>query len=109
MSKKQKAFYLRAFLNQEGWHSSGHVIMEVPRVDPTKKWTSDPTLTIADCSRIIDLSLGWDSEDEIENSHHKLDLLVDSLIKFRRHFRREAAKALKVIENRKKKRKKLGQ
>lgn len=93
MSDKKPVFYVREFLNREREHSSAHIIFEIPSLDSRKKDTypEEATLVIADCSRSISLDLGWYDEKEFQNSLDKLDLLVDNLIRFRKHYKRQGS------------------
>ena len=109
MSDDKPAFYSRKFLNKEGFESHAHIIFQVDKVDLRKTKYSDGlhgagSLSIADCSRHITLDLGWWSQEDADNSLHKLDTLIDDLLKFRKAWVEQADKA-KVMRDRKKKRK----
>ncbi len=78
-------FYTRRFLNKRGHHAGAYILASVedtssePDNEPT--W-ADIEFTIADCGRQI--SLAFEARPgEFENSLHKIDLLVETLTKFR--------------------------
>jgi hypothetical protein len=82
--------YVREFLNKVGYHSSAHIIAEVADTSAEVNSKGEPnlragwcSLTIGDCHRHISLSLGLRSPDERANTRYKLDLLVNTLVKFR--------------------------
>ena len=77
-------YYTRRFLNKRGHHSGGYILAFVE--DTSKRtqdidWT-DTEFTVADCGRQISLSFEV-SPDELANSLYKVDVLIDSLTRFR--------------------------
>ncbi len=102
------AFYRREFLNKETWHSHAHIIAAVPKVDGRKseQWVDSPSLSLADCSRLIDLDFGWYDEKELDNSLYKLDLLYKIITQFRSEFKKQAEKQRNNIRKSEAKRKK---
>ena len=77
-------YYTRRFLNRRGHHAGGYVLAYVE--DTSKRrgardWT-DIEFTISDCGRQISLSFDVDP-GELGNSLYKVDLLIDTLTKFR--------------------------
>ena len=77
-------YYTRHFLNRRGFHAGGYILAIV---EDTSKRTNDrvwPTieLTLADCGRQISLDFDVHPGD-LANSLHKIDVLVDTLTKFR--------------------------
>lgn len=71
-------FYRREFLNLEGHHSHAHIIAASP------KDRAYGSVSLMDCSEVINLSLEWRDEDEYENTLHKLDTLIDILKDFKK-------------------------
>lgn len=75
--------YIRRFLNKRGYHAGGYIYAVV--ADTSKRKTNDwddIEFTIADCGRQISLSFGA-HPDDFANSLHKVDVLIDSLTRFR--------------------------
>lgn len=79
-----RRFYTRRFINKRGHHAGGYILAFVE--DTSKRKGDDPWIdvefTIADCGRQISLSFDVAS-DELPNSLHKIDLLLDTMSKFR--------------------------
>jgi hypothetical protein len=91
----------RAFLNLPGFHGGAYVVAFVedtsecgPRVDPYCYECEDgdecmhnfeprTILEIADCSKRVNLEFDVESEEERQNSLHKLDTLIAALRVFR--------------------------
>lgn len=92
MSESDQLLFVREFLNKPGYESTGFIFIEVSEGDT---W---PTVQIGDCNRQITLSFSVATEQSSVNSHYKLDLLIDSLQKFK--------KALVKVERNAKKRRK---
>ncbi len=89
-TESPQRLYVREFLNKPGYLSSAHIIAEVSDSSAETKPDGTPNfstgwcgLTIGDCQRQISLSLGLHTADERSNTRFKLDLLVDTLIRFR--------------------------
>jgi hypothetical protein len=82
---ERRVFYVREWLNLDEFQSSAHIIATIDR----EKEGVDLELKIADCHRSITLDLNtWDEESAF-NVLHKLDVLVETLVAFRRVARRE--------------------
>ena len=75
---------VRRFLNLPGFHGSAYV---VAYVEDTSGREGNPhprvILEIADCSERINLEFELDSELDVENSLHKVDVLLAALSEFR--------------------------
>ena len=89
---------VRRFLNLPGFHSGAYVVAYVEDSSSRELTKRDPfgyegrryvnpqpriILEIADCSNRISLEFELDSELDIENSLHKVDVLVAALAEFR--------------------------
>lgn len=77
-------YYTRRFLNKRGHHAGGYILAfveDTARRTDDDTWT-DVEFTIADCGRQISLSFEVDPA-ELPNSLHKVDVLLDTLTKFR--------------------------
>lgn len=80
---------VRRFLNRPGHHAGAHVMAVVPDSSSCTKegcdhrWCSDPELRIADCSSVISLEFDRDTASDRRNSLYKLDVLIDTLTRFR--------------------------
>jgi hypothetical protein len=75
---------VRRFLNLPGFHGGAYV---VAYVEDTSRREGNPhprvILEIADCNRRINLEFELDSDLDVENSLHKVDVLVAALTEFR--------------------------
>lgn len=101
--KEKATFFLRKFLNRKGYHSNAFIFAEITRsVSKDKKgkeqYWHDAELKIADCDRIVSLSMDLHTTRLASNSLHKLDVLIESLKAFRTAFAKEA----ELIKKRKK-------
>ncbi len=77
-------YYTRRFLNRRGHHAGGYILAfveDTSKRTPEIEWT-DIAFTLADCNRQISLSFEVDPES-LANSLHKVDVLIDTLTKFR--------------------------
>lgn len=77
---------VRKFLNLKGYLSGAYVIAQIQ--DTTDLGKNDwpfvrPTLTISDCSRVVDLEFHLYSAGARRNSLRKIDLLISTLEEFR--------------------------
>jgi len=84
-----RRYYRREFINLPGFHSTAYVYAEVERSTRSDEYAATCTLALSDCSRKISISIDLDSPGERQNSLHKLDVLIETLIEFRRAVRRE--------------------
>lgn len=85
----------RKFLNKIGYHTGAYIIAEIIRYVSTYRSkknkdklviptvSQDYSITIADCSRIINLEFSSSTKGNYENSIKKLDLLIDTLKEFK--------------------------
>lgn len=101
--KEKAVFFLRKFLNRKGYHSNAFLFAEISRSESKDKkgkmqYWHDAELKIADCDRIVSLSMDLHSLPIASNSLHKLDVLINSLKSFRTAFSKE----IDVIKKRKK-------
>jgi hypothetical protein len=89
---------VRRFLNLPGFHGGAYVVAYVEDTSARELTTRDPfgfegaeyvnlrpriILEIADCSNWINLEFELDSELDVENSLHKVDVLAAALAEFR--------------------------
>lgn len=77
-------FYTRRFLNKRGHHAGGYILAFVEDTSKRTKdsdWT-DIEFVLADCGRQINLSFEV-AADELANSLYKVDVLIDTLARFR--------------------------
>jgi hypothetical protein len=89
---------VRRFLNLPGFHGGAYVVAYVEDTSGREFTKRDPfgyegsrfvnpqprlILEIADCSSRINLEFELDSELDVENSLHKIDVLVAALAEFR--------------------------
>lgn len=83
MTKRKEFFYTRKFLNRPGYHQLASVLARVTR--------EDTLFIVSDCGKQI--SLDFDSFDKgsYENSMQKIDILTDTLIKFKEALSKEYA------------------
>ena len=96
---------VRRFLNLPGFHGGAHVVAyvedtsgrELTKRDPFgykgNRYVNPPPriiLEIADCSNRINLEFEVDSELDLENSLHKVDVLTAALVEFRAGLLEEA-------------------
>lgn len=70
---------IRKWLNPAGSSHSGYIVARVSNDDGYRY----ASLKIADCSRIINLSIDTDGKKERRASVRKLNILIDTLVKLR--------------------------
>lgn len=80
--KKHKVHSKGDFLNLPFQHSDGTIFTSVI-YDEGRYNTPDITCQFRDCSHSIHLSMNVDTEDDLENSLHKVDVIVNNLKEFR--------------------------
>lgn len=86
---------IRKFLNNRGYHAGAYVLAEVEDSTNHKKgkhgWPYvQVDLTLADCSRVVSFDFDLSTAGHRANSFHKIDLMIDTLIRFREALRAEA-------------------
>jgi len=88
--KKEKFFYSKEFLNLDGHFDISAFFGEISlciREDEKGKeagfWT-ECMLKIANCTTVLQLDFLLDQEEDYRNSLHKVDVLIDNLIKFKK-------------------------
>lgn len=89
-------YYKRKFLNGRNYHAGAFILAKITKDwwistnRKTKKKTKhidySVTLDLADCSRIICLDLDLCETRSSKNSLKKLDILIDTLVAFRKVF-----------------------
>lgn len=81
--------YTRRFLNHKGHHSTAFILSHVMLENAKSEhpWL-EAELKIGDCDRQITLSIDACRSDELQNTLHKLDVLIDTL--------KETKKAIKM-------------
>lgn len=85
MSRPAKALYIREFINLPGYHSGGHIIVDIDKY-------GEGILKIADCDRVVTISIDSrryspDGNYE-ENTLFKLKTLHSVIGKAIRHCKR---------------------
>jgi hypothetical protein len=87
---------VRKLLNRPGCHAGAYVLAEVEDSSNLKKdrnglwpWV-DITLVLADCGRAVSYDFNLETASERRNSLHKIDLLVETLSRFRDAMHQEA-------------------
>ena len=101
--KNTGRFFRREFLNKDPYHGMAAIMVDAKlpdsdiveqvenflsgKADSLKTWGYDlnPTLTITDCSRSIDLELGCGSRLRYENSIYKINKLINVLQNLRNY------------------------
>lgn len=77
----------RAMLNLPGHHSTAAIVAELRDTegnwDENDEWPS-ATCVISDCETRISLDMDFASAHQVENSVHKIDTIVETLIELRR-------------------------
>lgn len=76
-AKASGEFYAREFLNEPGWNSVAAVFA---KVEPNGLY---PALMLSDCGRQVSFDVCLSSGD-VDNSLHKLDVMVGTLTEFRK-------------------------
>ncbi len=87
---------VRRFLNRPGYHAGAYVLAEVEDSTNVKKdrngrwpWV-DITLVLSDCDRVVSYDFNLETASGRSNSLHKIDLLVETLSRFRDAMHQEA-------------------
>ncbi|HED05893.1 MAG TPA: hypothetical protein ENI61_04320 [Ignavibacteria bacterium] len=96
---KKWLYYKRTFLNRKSYHAGAFILAKILKETyththkKTKKKVNEVSyevnLDIADCSRIISLDIDLYSKREAANSLRKLDILISTLVEFRKIFVKE--------------------
>ena len=90
---------VRKFLNTLGHHAGAYVLAEVEdstnfRKDRKGHWPwVEITLKLADCDRVVSFDFDLETASGRRNSLRKMDLLVETLSRFRNALYEEAALA----------------
>ncbi len=79
---------VRKFLNRIGHHSGAYILAEVQdstrhREDELGWPYPDINLTLADCGRVVSFAFDVDTAAGRSNSLRKIDILIDTLVRFR--------------------------
>ena len=99
--KDKTIFSVRKFLNKKGFHSNAFIFGEITKSISNSKnkktgkvkenvWR-DAELKVADCDRIVSLSMDFHTIGLANNSIYKLDLLIETLKEFREAFAKEVS------------------
>ncbi len=110
--RKKKYFGKRALLNLPGNQGTAAIVAEIEDSSTwgskgnrgqklESKWdclTNDIKLSISDCSRTVELSVGIGSEKDYINSLHKVDVMIESLSGLRMGLVTERARFLERSE-----------
>lgn len=77
----------RSLLNLSGHHSTAAIVAEVPDTS-VGNWDNaahpDAVCKITDCDGSISLDMDYATANQLENSVHKIDVMIETLIDFRR-------------------------
>lgn len=85
---RQEYFYVREWLNADRRHSTASIYAEVTREhvlggEKPSQWDIEAHLSLSDCTRSISLAFDFEDGEAMRNNIYKLDLLVDSVEKFK--------------------------
>jgi hypothetical protein len=94
---------VREWLNEKSDYGDSFVIAKVSRDDDASWDHVDTHLTIGDCNRRIQLEFDAYNEESYKNSLKKINILTDTLIKFRDTFEKEGRISLDNRKDEKKK------
>lgn len=83
-------YYRREFLNSPGFHSTAFILATVERTRPRDAGCAYVTFELSDCWRKLSLSIDSDDPETRANDLAKLDLVIETLMQFRRAVRVEA-------------------
>jgi len=65
-------YFRREFLNREGWYLGAHVLATVGEDGNYGR------VNIADCDRVVRLEFDGEDREQLRNSLHKLDVLIET-------------------------------
>lgn len=114
MPTKQKKYHGgRALLNLPGHESTAAIVVEIENTAQWKKgkgydgtelkhrWEATPStlFQFANCDRSISFTLSMDGEDNVANSLHKLDTMIEILSAARNGFVIEAQRYADRVES----------
>ena len=94
-NKDKKIFFIRKFLNKKGHETIALIYFLIERDIWTNKDAKEEHIshsiecTIGDCSRHINLDFNLSNKSDFVNGMYKLNLLIDSLQKFRKAYIKE--------------------
>ena len=93
MKKEDVSFERKEFLNLAGHQGQANIVAYIvndawDKSDKLER-NVDIKLDIADCSRVISMSIDDYSEDDRENSLYKVDTLIEVLTDFRKALKKE--------------------
>ena len=89
----------RAMLNLPGFESTGAIVAEISDTsdwEPDKEFDSEwelypeTTLQFSDCSRTVSMNISVDGDENIVNTLHKLDTMIEALQELRTGIRIES-------------------
>jgi len=93
MKKEDVIFERKEFLNLPGHHGMANIVAYIvdDKWDKSDKLERDVDikLDIADCSRVISMSIDDYSKDDRENSLYKVDTLIEVLSDFKKALKKE--------------------
>lgn len=107
MSKSKQVFFARKFLNPPKVNAGAYIIASIEkyfhkgRFDKKKgkklkdRIDREIVLSIGDCYRVINLEFDFWNKRQARQYLKKLDLLVDTLVKFRKAYKKEVEEYLK--------------
>jgi hypothetical protein len=82
--EQKDRLYIREFLNQPGFHSTGFIyaVVEDTETDDAR-WGASVSLTLGDCSKQVSFAFDMDDARGRENTIYKVDLILDTLTRFK--------------------------
>lgn len=104
----KKLYLTRKFLNHKGFHSIAFIFACITKSvskgginkKTGKKWKKeiwyDCELKISDCNHMIDLSIDTYNKKDAKNTLYKLDILINTLIEFRKILGKEMTSYFKI-------------
>lgn len=89
----RKVYGGRHLLNLPGHHGTAAIVAEIENTENADRFQSDDydgydispraTCKITDCDGSVSIQIDVDSANELENSLHKIDVIVDALLAMR--------------------------
>jgi hypothetical protein len=87
-----------SLLNKEGHHSVAAVATTF-EIGTWGDGSVDCDMTISDCSDTVNLTFSYNSDDEYENSMHKIDLLIRQMQRVKHQLKKYPMKEVTRIAN----------
>jgi hypothetical protein len=90
-------FNIKAFLNKDGIESIAAIGVNIE--DKEEDWKVGDII-ISDCNKVINLTMGFDSKEELENNIFKIDNIINVLIKTKSYLLLNTENYIKDIKKR---------